>query len=353
MKQRFWLFKRGSTYYVEDSETGKKESLQTADRKEAERLRLAKNETAASPLLGLQLAKAYLSASDPLLAKRTWRLVMEEFCRHGKPVSRERRLRAIASPVFNTLRDRNLVETKADDLRAVLSDGKPSTNHFLRCLHNLAVGLGWLPWPIIPTKLWPAMCSQTKRGITEAEQAEILAAERNPERHQFYRLLWEIGSAQSDASSLAVENIDWERKVLSYRRQKTGQWSHLMIGPRLEMLLRELPEIGVLFPRLHKQSASARAAEFSRRCRLLKIEGVTLHSYRYAWAERAKTSGYPSRWAENALGHNSRAVHEAYSRRAEAVCPSLEEYEKKIIPLPPRPFELREPSSVSGFPLGR
>jgi methionyl-tRNA formyltransferase len=39
---------------------------------------------------------------------------------------------------------------------------------------------------------------------------------------------------------------------------------------------------------------------------------VTLHSYRYAWAERAKTAGYPERFAQLALGHNSKAVHRAY-----------------------------------------
>jgi hypothetical protein len=195
MKKRFWLLKRGSVYYVQDSESGTKESLNTSDRKEAERLRIARSEAAESPLLGLNLAKAYLSASDPMLGKRTWRVVMDEFCRHGKAVSRERRLRAITSPVFHSLRDKRIIETRADDLRGVLSDGKPSTNHFLRCLHNLAVGLGWLPWPIIPPKLWPAMSCQKKRGITELEQQQILAAEQNPERRQFYRLLWELGAA--------------------------------------------------------------------------------------------------------------------------------------------------------------
>jgi alpha-D-ribose 1-methylphosphonate 5-phosphate C-P lyase len=30
-----------------------------------------------------------------------------------------------------------------------------------------------------------------------------------------------------------------------------------------------------------------RATEFKRCCRRLMIKGVTLHSYRYAWAERA------------------------------------------------------------------
>jgi integrase len=106
-----------------------------------------------------------------------------------------------------------------------------------------------------------------------------------------------------------------------------------MIGERLESLLKELPAQGPFFPHISKLNASARAAEFCRRCRILKIQGVSLHSYRYAWAQRAKSSGYPARWAENALGHNSRAVHEVYARGAESICPSLEEYEKKHSPL--------------------
>ena len=34
--------------------------------------------------------------------------------------------------------------------------------------------------------------------------------------------------------------------------------------------------------------------------------------YRYARAERAKTVGYPERFAQEALWHNSKAVHRAY-----------------------------------------
>ena len=56
--------------------------------------------------------------------------------------------------------------------------------------------------------------------------------------------------------------------------------------------------------------------------------GVSLHSYRYAWAERARINGYPERWAQAALGHSSKAVHQAYAKGAQVVCPSLEEYEK-------------------------
>jgi integrase len=73
--------------------------------------------------------------------------------------------------------------------------------------------------------------------------------------------------------------------------------------------------------------AGDRATEFSQRCQRLGISGVTLHSYRYAWAERAKMCGYPERFAQEALGHNSKAVHRAYAKRALMKIPSLEDYE--------------------------
>jgi hypothetical protein len=33
------------------------------------------------------------------------------------------------------------------------------------------------------------------------------------------------------------------------------------------------------------------------------------------------------------LGHNSKAIHRAYAKKAQVILPPLEEYEKKIIPL--------------------
>lgn len=82
-----------------------------------------------------------------------------------------------------------------------------------------------------------------------------------------------------------------------------------------------------------------RANEFRERSRGLGIEGVSLHSYRYAWAERAKTAGDPERFAQLALRHNSKAVHRAYARKAQVTLPPLEDYEKNamtapVIPLP-------------------
>jgi integrase len=92
-------------------------------------------------------------------------------------------------------------------------------------------------------------------------------------------------------------------------------------------VFKDLPAEGVLLPYLSRVRAGDRATEFRSRCRQLGIADVTLHSYRYAWAERAKTGGYPERFAQEALGHNSKAVHRAYAKRALMKIPSLEDYE--------------------------
>jgi len=45
-------------------------------------------------------------------------------------------------------------------------------------------------------------------------------------------------------------------------------------------------------------------------------------------AERAKACGMPERFAQEALGHNSNAVHRAYAKRALMKIPSLEDCEQ-------------------------
>jgi integrase len=103
------------------------------------------------------------------------------------------------------------------------------------------------------------------------------------------------------------------------------------LGTEALNLFKDLPAEGVLFPYLSRVRANDRVTEFRSRWRQLGISGVTLHSYRYAWAERAKTVGYPERFAQEALGHNSNAVHRAYAKRAQMKLPSLEDYEQRAV----------------------
>jgi integrase len=189
--------------------------------------------------------------------------------------------------------------------------------------------MGWLPWPILPRKRWPAPQFKEKRAITWEEHQRVVLREPNPQTRAFYQMSWHLGGAQSDVARLRAADIDWEAKVISYFRVKTGTISLLQFGPEVEELLRSLPKEGFLFPRLALMDEKHRAKEFRRRCLGLGIRGVSLHSYRYAWAERAKAAGYPERFAQEALGHNSKAVHRAYARKAQVQLPSLSEYERR------------------------
>jgi integrase len=312
MKNRYRLFRRAKVYYCQDSTTGKQTSLRTVRRKEAEDLLHARNAAKQQPLLNLELAKAYLSAADPKICERTWAHVMREFATHGRESTRERSGRMIMSRTLDKIRDRKLVETTSEELLILLRQGGAAMNNYMRRYHNLALNLGWLVRPILPPALWPKVRPKLRRAITPEEYERIIAAEGNAERRAYYQILWETGAAQTDGALICGEDVDWEKNVLIYHRQKLRAGSlpcGLALSASLAKVLQDLPSEGYLFPRIAREGANVRAAEFRRRRITLKIEGISLHSFRYAWAERACSSGIPERFAQAALGHGSKAIH--------------------------------------------
>ena len=329
MKNRYRVFRRGwGTYYCEDLVTKKQTTLGTRDKTEAYRLVAAKNEHEEAPAFSLQLARVYWKAGDPEAGKRTWQFVMGEIIKTKRDETRDRWETAIKDKAFDFIRERVLLETQSEHILRALEEGTVSTNVYLRRLHNFALDMGWLPWPVVPKRQWPAVRFKVRRAITQEEHQAIVARETNPERKAFYELAWHLGGSQTDIALLEAGNIDWPQRVISYARKKTGELAFVHFGDELERLLRTLPESGPLFPYLRTVRASDRATEFKQRCQGLKIKGVTLHSYRYAWAERAKTAGYPERFAMENLGQNSKAVHRVYSKKAKVLIPSLESFEK-------------------------
>ena len=83
-----------------------------------------------------------------------------------------------------------------------LKAGTVSTNVHLRKLHNFCLAMNWLPWPIIPKRLWPEVRFQPKRAITIEEHQLIIEREKNPERRNFYELCWHLGGSQTDIANL-------------------------------------------------------------------------------------------------------------------------------------------------------
>ncbi len=297
MQLKYRLFRRGNgIFYSQDNESSKQGSLRTTDKREAERLLNAMNESHREPSLNLNLARAYLAAHDPKMAQRTWQAVMDEIATHGIPSTQVRCARGFRSRAYDAIRNKPLVQTTGEDLLAIIHANGNCLRHYLRRLHNLALDLGWLPWPVLAKKAWPKIRSQTKRAISAEEHIAIVVSEQNNERRAF-------------------------------------------------LLTRATRQ------RRRNSSASHRAAEFRRRCRVARVSReVSLHSYRHSWAERAKSCGYPERFAQQALGHSSRAVHEAYARAALVVCPALDEFEAKqnqIIQFPGKNLPRKTPGGTA------
>lgn len=335
MKTRYRLFlRRKSVYYAFDNTDKTYTTLKTKDKKEAVRLLVAMNEAGQQPAMNLSLARVYLRHSDPLVAERTWQHVLNEIILIKSGPTQVRWKSAAKDKAFDLIRGRILIETQGEHLLAVLRAGSVSTNAFLRKIHNFAVDMNWLPATVIPRRQWPAIHYKEKRAITFEEHQKVLAAEVNPERKALYQLCWHLGASQGDIASLKGEDVDWIDNTVSFVRKKTGVPVLVHLGGEALDLFKDLPAEGALFPYLSRVRAGDRATEFASRCRQLDIKGVTLHSYRYAWAERAKTVGYPERFAQEALGHNSKAVHRAYAKRALMKIPSLEDYEQRAAAKP-------------------
>lgn len=155
MRKRYRMFQRKGVFYVQDNLSGKQESLHTRNRTDADRLFNARNEAAQGPLLNRDLGRVYLSASDPDSTKRTWSAVMAELRSHGRASTQVRYDRAMRDHALNGIRNKPIIETNPADLLAALRSGTRCTNHYLHRLHNLAIGLGWLNWPLLAPKMWP------------------------------------------------------------------------------------------------------------------------------------------------------------------------------------------------------
>ena len=268
MKRRYILYrrKRGGMFYIEDTETRKQESTGTRNRAEATSLLNARNESIRQPHLNLQIAKAYLAGTDSGVATRTWQQALDAIIETKSGATQDRWRQAAKQAALDLIRHRVILETQGEHLLACLKAGTVSTNVHLRKLHNFCLSMNWLPWPIIPKRLWPEVRFKERRAITSEEHQLIIGREKNPERRRFYELCWHLGGSQTDIANLKAEDIDWPNQTIAYTRQKTGSLAMIHFGPDIEAVLRQMPATGPLFPYLQSVRCGDRATEFHQRC---------------------------------------------------------------------------------------
>ena len=255
---------------------------------------------------------------------------MDEIPKLKTGETQHRWLTAIKDKAFDSIRNLVVLETQAEHFLKVLESGSVSTNIYLRRIHNFALDMNWLPWPVLPKKRWPAVKFKEKRGITLEEHQAIVARELNPERKAFYQLAWHLGASQSDLAFLEAENVDWENHVISYERMKTGTIAIMRFDEDMAEILRDLPGNGPLFPYLRT------------RPRGRPRHGVQA-TLRWPWHQRRLVAQLPLRMGGTGKdGRLSRTVRAgepwattarpciaAYSRKAKVELPSLGEYERQ------------------------
>lgn len=222
MKERYRAYRReNGVFYSVDTVTKQRHSLETSNPAAARRIINAKNEACQQPAINLQIAKAYLAAADPRFIKRNWAEVMVEFIKTKTGTNRTRCERAVMDNAFDAIRDLELIQTRPEHFLKVLECGKVSTNNYLRRFHNFALDMGWLPYPVMPKRQWPAIHYKEKRAITLEEHQSILEREKNPEMRAFLKCCWHIGGSQSDVAHLRAEDVDWGNQTVSFFRSKT------------------------------------------------------------------------------------------------------------------------------------
>jgi len=237
-------------FYCVDTKTGKRHSLHTCIEDEARQILEAKNQAERQPAINLQIAQAYLQHGDPAMAARTWQHVMEQIHSTKTGNTRERWRYAIQDEAFDLLRHRKLIETSSERFLDVLNRGSVSTNVYLRRAHNFAIGMHWLPWPVLPKLHWPPVKYKDKRAITFEEHQKIINREHNLATRAYFQLLWHLGGSQTDIAMLRAEDVDWNNRTIAYQRCKTGVTSLISFGEEVAAILNQLPASGQLFPAL-------------------------------------------------------------------------------------------------------
>lgn len=126
MKVRYRLTRRGSrgnTFYCVDSASGRRTSLQTEIRREAQRLVDAKNEAENQPALNLQIAKAFMIGADSAMGKRIWGEALGTLTENKQGANRDRWQRASKDKALASLLPRLIVKTRAEMQLGAIREG--------------------------------------------------------------------------------------------------------------------------------------------------------------------------------------------------------------------------------------
>ena len=292
MKNRFILFRRAGVFYYEDTTTGKQLSLRTKIESEAQTLLHAKNESVRQPALNLHIAKAYLAGTDSAMTTRTWPQAIDSLIGTKEGANQHRWRTAAKDKALLPLLPHVIIETPRRTVVARVESGHRFDQRLFAPVAQFLCGLELVAVALDSQAAMAGRQIQGEARYHPGGTPEDPRRRGEPGAEKLLSVVLALGRSQGDLASLKGEDVNWTAGTVSFFRHKTGTPVMVHLGKESLNLLKDLPGEGVLFPYLSSVRANDRATEFKSRCRQLGIQGVTLHGYRYAWAERAKTAGF-------------------------------------------------------------
>jgi len=256
---------------------------------------------------------------------KTWGHLIDLYGSIGKQQTIWRKCQEFRQLRWKKLRQKAIKDTDGTDFLELLNAGGAMTRVYLHALQNMALECGDIYRPILAAKWWPKAPKIPKRAITWEEHCRLSLNVSRRSWRWYLTILWETGAAQADAADFRLEAI--KEGVMTYHRHKNGRRAAFRLSKAMLQVVAEAAggrTVGYILPTIQREGTNCRATVFRNLCKRLGIQGVTLHSYRYAWAVRAFEMGIPERLAMVGLGHNSSAVHHAYASGARLVAPALE-----------------------------
>ena len=309
----------------------------------------------------MKAAEAHLMKCNPEYATNTWDMVADKLIKSKRKCGGPMKLSTTRTykscwnhKGWDVLRHKRCIDTTPRDFEEATKDMGYLNVKFGQKLHNFAINRMLIPYAIMGLDMWPVVTIKGPicRAIKEDEHLKVLKFIDDPkmahwrqlvkthggkpidwmnEWKAFLSLLWYTGASQTDASMMKAENVKWDQGVLEYRRIKWKEpLKHAPVrvaiaaGGALEKLLKKLPKKGPLFPLLINTDHSNRCRTFARFVDWLDFSNVSMHGYRYSFAERAKEKGMSAEDRMTTLGHKNFEMTSHYDQEAQVIPASIE-----------------------------
>lgn len=361
IKRPYKLWKRGDregVYYIKPKNGGPWKSTGSKDKDKAIEWADAEcgcddNENA---MHHKKVAEAHLMKCNPEWVTNTWDAIAQRAINAPRQIGKVGKKRASTvitmtsywnGKRWDNIRHKRCIDTVAADFEKSLKGAGLGLIEFGQLLHNHATDHNLIPYPVMGKKCWPrAIRKNMSRALTEEDHRTLLkhiqdpqlapfkrASERNlpttpkqwrDEWENWFWFLWWTGASNKDAANIRAEDIDWKANCIKFSRTKTSTKSTVAIGQSLRTLLKKLPTKGYLFPCLQNMTTSNRSRTFRILADWCGLEKVTLHGYRFGWAERAKETGMTTEDRMASLGHKTPQMAAHYDEGADYIPASIE-----------------------------